>query len=1185
MELATKGRIRNCDITRTDISNAEDIFGPEHGSLQGKTVRTASEQVRSGGLVPIPAAIMAHYQRVVLYIDVMKVNKMPFLVTISRAIKFGTVAWLKNAKSDTILAKITEVRNIYIKRGFILDVIEADGQFEPLRGSLSHMGVTLNKCSREEHVPVAERRIRTLKERCRCICNTLPFKKLPGMLVVQMVSTCNFWLNVFPPKDGVSRNINPRELITGMQIDYKKHIRAEFGEYVQVHEQHDNTMQTRTTGAIATKPTGNVQGGHWFFSLTTGRMIDRRQWTPLPMPADVIDRIHLLARTRPTGMHFTDMRNDVYDDDLTSGEDSDTDSDYGSDDESSTDDDDNYDDFIAGVEMNNQNPDLPDPPDYSNDADETQNNEGDDDNDKNDGEDPEIDGNEDNDVSRSGDNAADNQDDAPGQLKKLADYNGTIPPTIGSRTRRQAQETGESLLTTMPVTKKQRRQRKDLLARLLKQHEADNTKKLRNKRKNEKRRIKLKTRAENPEVVVTTVNDPEKEEVVSTTNKETENEFGDIRDNLRYKQKPGVYFPQDSSVSTDLTPDLEATAMTQYTLKKGLKEFGNDGIVALGKEMGQLHTRKVAKPVDAGNLTRDQKRASLRYLMFLTKKRCGRIKARGCADGRKQRETTSKADASAPTVAIESVMLSATIDAMEERDVATLDIPGAFMQADIDEVVHVKFEGEIAEMLVKMDPKLYRKFVKDENGKSVLYVELLKALYGTLRAALLFWKLLSTKLVQWGFVINPYDWCVANKTINGKQCTILWHVDDLKISHVDSKVNDTIIDLLETEFGKEAPLTITRGRVHDYLGMTLDYTEKGKVKIKMIDYVTKMLAELPEEMSGEAPTPAGNHLFAVDEKQTKVNEQQAQFFHTYVAKTLFLCKRSRPDLQPAVAFLCTRVKACDMDDYKKLKRMLQFLRATKDEFLTLSATSLHNVRWWIDASYAVHPDMKSHTGGALSLGTGVVYGTSKKQKLNTNSSTESEVVGTHDVMPQVLWTLYFLEAQGFKIDDNILYQDNKSSILLESNGRGSSGQRTRHMNVRYFFIADRVKSKEIRIEYCPTGIMVADYFTKPLQGAIFRKLRDMVMGNTEIPLPQDIAVPTNGIPAVSTPLESRSVLESEPVIKGSPRSHTVLPAHDKVCTLTALLTDKRAVSNGEEQTTNKRMASKPTVSWAQIARR
>jgi hypothetical protein len=116
----------------------------------------------------------------------------------------------------------------------------------------------------------------------------------------------------------------------------------------------------------------------------------------------------------------------------------------------------------------------------------------------------------------------------------------------------------------------------------------------------------------------------------------------------------------------------------------------------------------------------------------------------------------------------------------------------------------------------------------------------------------------------------------------------------------------------------------------------------------------------------------------------------------------------------------------------KLIRMLPFIRATKDDFLTLSVNILHNVRWWVDASYAVHPDMKSHTGGAMSLGKGVIYGTSKRQKLNTKSSTELELVGTDDVMPQILWTLYFLKAQGYEINDNVLNQDNKSSILLES---------------------------------------------------------------------------------------------------------------------------------------------------------
>jgi hypothetical protein len=120
---------------------------------------------------------------------------------------------------------------------------------------------------------------------------------------------------------------------------------------------------------------------------------------------------------------------------------------------------------------------------------------------------------------------------------------------------------------------------------------------------------------------------------VETRNEENKsNGLGDLRDRLRSKQKPGVSFPCDFYSSKELSPDLEASAMMQYNLKRGLKEFGKDGIVALGKEMEQLHTYKVVKPVDSSKQTKVQKRASLRYMMFMSKKRCGRIKTLGCDD-------------------------------------------------------------------------------------------------------------------------------------------------------------------------------------------------------------------------------------------------------------------------------------------------------------------------------------------------------------------------------------------------------------------------------------------------------------------------------------------------------------------------------------------------------------------------
>ena len=222
------------------------------------------------------------------------------------------------------------------------------------------------------------------------------------------------------------------------------------------------------------------------------------------------------------------------------------------------------------------------------------------------------------------------------------------------------------------------------------------------------------------------------------------------------------------------------------------------------------------KPVHKHDLTPGERKGALRYLMFLKEKRTGQIKGRGCADGRPQRDYMTKKETSSPTVATEALILTCVIDAIEGRDVATCDIPGAFMQSDMKGKVVMKLEGVMAEVIKRIDPKLYSKYTKHENGKDVIYVILTKALYGTLQAALLFWQNLSTELKKWGFEINPYDFCVANKTINGKQCTIVWHVDDLKISHVDPKVVTTIVNLLDAKYGQEivggerAPLTVHR---------------------------------------------------------------------------------------------------------------------------------------------------------------------------------------------------------------------------------------------------------------------------------------------------------------------------------------------------------------------------------------
>jgi hypothetical protein len=152
--------------------------------------------------------------------------------------------------------------------------------------------------------------------------------------------------------------------------------------------------------------------------------------------------------------------------------------------------------------------------------------------------------------------------------------------------------------------------------------------------------------------------------------------------------------------------------------------------------------------------------------------------------------------------------------------------------------------------------------------------------------------------------------------------------------------------------------------------------------------------------------------------------------------------------------------------------------------------------------------MKSHTGGVMSFGIGGLACKSSKQKLNTKSSTEAEVVGASDYLPNTMWMQMFMEEQGHKTTESILEQDNESAMKLEKNGRMSAGQKSRHINIRYFWIKDRTQANGITIRHCPTIEMLADFFTKPLQGNLFRRFSDVILGYSHVDtLKRDPTVP------------------------------------------------------------------------------
>lgn len=250
------------------------------------------------------------------------------------------------------------------------------------------------------------------------------------------------------------------------------------------------------------------------------------------------------------------------------------------------------------------------------------------------------------------------------------------------------------------------------------------------------------------------------------------------------------------------------------------------------------------------------------------------------------------------------------------------------MHANMDPGVFMRIDGKMAHLLLEIDPEMYQPYVKYEQGQAVIYVELLKALYGTLRAAGLFWECLSSQLQEWGYVINPYDSCVANKVINGKQCTITWHVNNLKISHVDEQVVHEIISQLRNEFGQQVDLSTSFGQKQDYLGMELDFSTPGSLVIDMQTNIHNILADAPSELRGKSAVPAAKHLFQVRDDAPKLTPQQQEIFHHIVMQLMYLSQRARLDIETAVAFLSSHVQDPDQDDYNKLGKVLKYLEST-----------------------------------------------------------------------------------------------------------------------------------------------------------------------------------------------------------------------------------------------------------------
>ena len=579
----------------------------------------------------------------------------------------------------------------------------------------------------------------------------------------------------------------------------------------------------------------------------------------------------------------------------------------------------------------------------------------------------------------------------------------------------------------------------------------------------------------------------EEEEEVSNSSKEqvaTAESISESGSNGRSKRSTGVNYRQLHRFGFFVATKVEAWGFN-LSVKKATEMLGSAATEAIKKELTMLLEKQVFHPVKWEDVSKEDKIKSIRSFMFMKEKylpsgKFDKVKARLVGNGAQQDRDIFES-LSSPTTSLTSLMIVGTLAARDGKTVVTADITGAYLNAMMPDRQVMLIGKEISEILISMDEN-YKKFLR-RNGDIPVVLD--RALYGCVQSALLWYNTMRQFMVELGFAVNPYDECVFSMGM----VTVVLYVDDLLIVSSDDLQLNSFLVKLKNKF-KE--ITVNHGTIHNYLGMVLDFSRKGVFRVSMDIFINKIVQDFNGK--GHAPTPALDDMFKSDSGEL-LNDNDRQTFHSAVASILYAAKRARPDVLLATSYLTTRVSAPTEGDMKKLQRLLSYLRATTSKGIELSASEDMRIKSYIDASYAAHSDGKSHSGMLITLGSGPIFVKSNKQKIVTKSTWEAELVALSDGCSQAIWTQHFMSKLGYEIPV-VIYQDNKATIASIKKGRPSS-DRSRHVNVKYFWLSSKLQEGSIDVQYMPTEDMIADVLTKPMQGSLFKKLERELRGETD----------------------------------------------------------------------------------------
>ena len=246
--------------------------------MKGKSARRCPEAVVSD-YVDIPKDIMRMDTGLEVSVDIMFVNKLDFLISVSRRLKFTTIEYISNSPEKELARPVNKIIDVYKQRGFLIHNMYMDPDLNCLDKLI--VGMDINTTAARDHVPEIERQIQVAKEQMRAVHGGLPYDRMTSRMIIELGKCIVMMINTFPPKSSLSRTYIPRTIMTGKQLDFKKQCRCPFGAYIHDHGDSNmtNLMVDQTQGAICLGPTGNLQGSYAFLLLHTGRNITQSQFT------------------------------------------------------------------------------------------------------------------------------------------------------------------------------------------------------------------------------------------------------------------------------------------------------------------------------------------------------------------------------------------------------------------------------------------------------------------------------------------------------------------------------------------------------------------------------------------------------------------------------------------------------------------------------------------------------------------------------------------------------------------------------------------------------------------------------------------------------------------------------------------------------------------------------------------